>query len=258
MSGATFSPPSVQEGGEVKAVLLVADPTLWCLRPFFYMQQKYAPWMRGYVAGFSPPQFDIPNDWQFVSLGKFRDYPINKWSNAVRNLIGNTGFTEERFILMLEDYFILRRVDESVIRQLGHYMQTHSDIAKIDLTTDRLYASDMRDYEACGQLDLIIDNPSSAYNTSVLAAIWDKYDFLNLLVDDETPWQFELEGSNRWKDYAFTNNKKILGTRQFPIRHTVAIRNGAIDYECIWQEPHPNKISPKDLVDMGKLGILTP
>ncbi len=214
--------------------------------------------MRGYVAGFSPPQFDIPNDWQFVSLGKFRDYPINKWSNAVRNLIGNTGFTEERFILMLEDYFILRRVDESVIRQLGHYMQTHSDIAKIDLTTDRLYASDMRDYEACGQLDLIIDNPSSAYNTSVLAAIWDKYDFLNLLVDDETPWQFELEGSNRWKEYAFTNNKKILGTRQFPIRHTVAIRNGAIDYECIWQEPHPNKISPKDLVDMGKLGILTP
>ncbi len=237
---------------------MVADPTLWCLRPFFYMQQKYAPWMRGYVAGFSPPQFDIPNDWQFVSLGKFRDYPINKWSNAVRNLIGNTGFTEERFILMLEDYFILRRVDESVIRQLGHYMQTHSDIAKIDLTTDRLYASDMRDYEACGQLDLIIDNPSSAYNTSVLAAIWDKYDFLNLLVDDETPWQFELEGSNRWKEYAFTNNKKILGTRQFPIRHTVAIRNGAIDYECIWQEPHPNKISPKDLVDMGKLGILTP
>ena len=222
------------------------------------MQQKYAPWMRGYVAGFTPPLFEIPNDWQFVSLGEFSNYPINKWSNAVRNLIGNNGFVEERFVLMLEDYFILRQVDESAIRQLGHYMQMHPDIAKIDLTTDRLYAADMRDYEACGRFDLIIDNPNAAYNTSVLAAIWNKQDFLNLLVDDETPWQFELEGSNRWKDYAFANNKKILGTRQCPMRHTVAIRNGMIDYECLWQEPHPNKISAKDLADMGRLGILTP
>ena len=258
MSGENTSPSSVQEGGEVKVVLLVADPTLWCLRPFFYMQQKYAPWMRGYVAGFSSPQFEIPDDWQFVSLGEFKDYPINKWSNAVRNLIGNSGFVEERFILMLEDYFILRQVDESAVRQLGHYIATHADIAKIDLTTDRLYAADMRDYGACGQFDLIIDNPASAYNTSLLAAIWNKQDFLNLLIEDETPWQFELEGSNRWKSYAVDNNKKILGTRQNPIRHTVAIRNGQIDYEVAWQEPHPNRISDVDLAEMGRMGILTP
>ena len=253
-----FSPPSVQEGGEVKVVLLVADPTLWCLRPFFYMQQKYAPWMRGYVAGFSSPKFEIPADWQFVSLGAFEDYPINKWSNAVRNLIGNAGFVEERFILMLEDYFILRKVDELGIRQLGAYMAQHSDIAKIDLTTDRLYAGDMRDYVAYEQFDLIISDPNSAYNTSLLAAIWDKQSFLDILIDDETPWQFELEGSTRWKNYALDTYKKILGTRQFPIRHTVAIRNGAIDYECLWQEPHPNKINKMDLDALGKLGILTP
>ena len=258
MSVENTSPSSVHEGGEVKVVLLVADPTLWCLRPFFHLQQKYAPWMRGYVAGFSAPKFAIPNDWQFVSLGQFVDYPINKWSNAVRNLIGNSGFVEERFILMLEDYFILRRVEESAVRQLGHYMATHSDIAKIDLTTDRLYAADMRDYEACGSMDLTIDNPASAYNTSLLAAIWNKQDFLNLLVDDETPWQFELDGSNRWKDYAFKNNKRILGTRQNPIRHTVAIRNGMLDYECAWQEPHPNRLSDVDMSEMGAMGILAP
>ena len=253
-----FSPPSVQEGGEVKVVLLVADPTLWCLRPFFYMQQKYAPWMRGYVAGFSSPKFKIPADWQFVSLGAFEDYPINKWSNAVRNLIGHTDFVEERFILMLEDYFILRKVDERGIRQLGAYMQQHPEVAKIDLTTDRLYAGGMRDYAAYEQFDLIIGDPNAAYNTSVLAAIWDKGAFLELLVDDETPWQFELEGSTRWKNYAFDTYKKILGTRQFPIRHTVAIRNGVIDYECLWQEPHPNKINSSDLEHMGRLGMLVP
>ena len=258
MSGEKTSPSSVHEGGEVKVVLLVADPTLWCLRPFFYMQQKYAPWIRGYVAGFSPPKFEIPADWQFVSLGAFEDYPINKWSNAVHNLIGNSGFTEERFILMLEDYFILRQVDEGAIRQLGNYMETHPEIAKIDLTTDRLYAADMRDYESYGSMDLIIDNPASAYNTSLLAAIWNKQDFLNMLMDDETPWQFELEGSNRWKSYGPDNNKKILGTRQMPIRHTVAIRNGQIDYEVAWQEPHPNRISNVDLVEMGRMGILAP
>ena len=253
-----FSPLSVQEGGEVKVVLRVADPTLWCLRPFFYMQQKYAPWMRGYVAGFSSPKFEIPADWQFVSLGAFEDYPINKWSNAVRNLIGHTDFVDERFILMLEDYFILRKVDERGIRQLGAYMQQHPEVAKIDLTTDRLYAGGMRDYAAYEQFDLIIGDPNAAYNTSVLAAIWDKGAFLELLVDDETPWQFELEGSTRWMNYAFETNKKVLGTRQFPIRHTVAIRNGVIDYECLWQEPHPNKISSSDLADMGNLGILVP
>ena len=155
--------------------------------------------MRGYVAGFSPPKFEIPADWQFVSLGAFEDYPINKWSNAVRNLIGNAGFVEERFILMLEDYFILRKVDELGIRQLGAYMAQHSDIAKIDLTTDRLYSGDMRDYQAYEQFDMIISDPNSAYNTSLLAAIWDKQSFLDMLIDDETPWQFELEGSTRWK-----------------------------------------------------------
>ena len=202
--------------------------------------------------------FVIRADWQFVSLGAFEDYPINKWSNAVRNLIGHTDFVEERFILMLEDYFILRKVDERGIRQLGAYMQQHPEVAKIDLTTDRLYAGGMRDYAAYEQFDLIIGDPNAAYNTSVLAAIWDKGAFLELLVDDETPWQFELEGSTRWKNYAFDTYKKILGTRQFPIRHTVAIRNGVIDYECLWQEPHPNKISSSDLADMGNLGILVP
>ena len=214
--------------------------------------------MRGYVAGFSSPKFEIPADWQFVSLGAFEDYPINKWSNAVRNLIGHTDFVEERFILMLEDYFILRKVDERGIRQLGAYMQQHPEVAKIDLTTDRLYAGGMRDYAAYEQFDLIIGDPTSAYNTSLLAAIWNKQDFLNMLIDDETPWQFELEGSNRWKSYGPDNNKKILGTRQMPIRHTVAIRNGQIDYEVAWQEPHPNRISNVDLVEMGIMGILAP
>lgn len=159
---------------------------------------------------------------------------------------------------MLEDYFILRKVDELGIRQLGAYMAQHSDITKIDLTTDRLYAGDMRDYVTYEQFDLIISDPNSAYNTSLLAAIWDKKSFLDILIDDETPWQFEMEGSTRWKSYALDTYKKILGTRQFPIRHTVAIRNGVIDYECLWQEPHPNKINKMDLDVMGKLGILTP
>jgi hypothetical protein len=59
---------------------------------------------------------------------------------------------------------------------------------------------------------------------SMMAGIWNREQLLKVLVPGETPWEVELEGTPRVRE--LKDEMIVLGTRQWPLRHTLALRGG--------------------------------
>jgi hypothetical protein len=175
------------------------------------------------VVGFAKPDFDLPENFHFVSMGEMSNYPVNKWSDALIDyLILNEDL--HHFVLMLEDYWVTRPANIQAVKMLYDYAVQFGDVLKIDLVADRLYAAGMTDYDNCGYLDLVLSDYKSQYQMSLMTGIWSRELMLRFLVRNESPWEVELNGTPRVA--AAGNEVRVLGTRQWPVRHILAHRRG--------------------------------
>lgn len=211
----------------MRAIVLTSDKYLHALRPFAWLFNKY--WSSEQpvlVAGFSPPEFELPGNFTFHSIGLFADYPVNHWSDAVIKLLNEID--DEVFVLMLEDYWLVRAVNIEAVRMCGDYAMQFKNVLRIDLTTDRLfsfgprYPQDVPEYGQCGYLDLV-KTVDSQYQMSVMTAVWRRDNLLGVLVPGETPWQVEIDGTVRVNA---RDDLLVLGTRQWPVRHVLGYRGG--------------------------------
>lgn len=233
----------------MQTIVLVTDKYLWCLRPFMHLWNKYCG-IPATIAGFTPPNFPLEDGFTFHSIGAMEDYPVNKWSDAVLKVLHETP--DEQVLLMLEDAWVTRPVNVGLVAKLSDYMADHPEVLRVDLTTDRLGNSAMRDYASLQWIDLIVTPPPSEYLLSCMAGIWNKAQLLKYLIPGETPWQFEIDGSRRAND----DHALVLGTRQLPMRHLFAMRaNGKMDLKMTWGVPaHPlNDEDINYLIEQGWL-----
>jgi hypothetical protein len=181
------------------------------------------------VAGFTPPDFHLPDNFSFMSLGRFEDYPVNRWSDALIELLNR--ISDESLIIMLEDYWITRPVNVEAVRMCYDYAVQFKNVLRVDLTTDRLfsfgprYPQDIPDYGYCGYLDLV-KTENIDYQMSMMTAVWRRDNLLRCLIPGETPWEVEIAGTARVN--AMTD-LLVLGTREWPIRHILGYRNGKPD-----------------------------
>ena len=140
----------------VPVIIMTSDKYLPALRPFAYLAQEY--WSRSKkftIAGFTEPDFVLPANFEFISIGDFASYPVDKWSDALIKVMIDY-VDEDLFILMLEDYWITRRVSHEAISLAATYMERHPEILKFDLCGDRLYAKDADlNFDSFGFLDII-------------------------------------------------------------------------------------------------------
>jgi len=229
-------------------VVFTSDKYLHALRGFMYMFDRH--WYEQpevIVAGFSAPDFPVAGHYTWHSIGKFEDYPVNKWSDAVLDFLDQRPEIE-RFVLMLEDYWIVRRVNHYAIDILTDYMAEHPEVIKMDLCADRLYALGARDYAVLDWFDLIISDPDSQYLMSLMTGIWNVSALRRVLIRGESPWQVELEGTPRLA--ALRGELKVMGTRQWPLRHTLALRDGN---PAVYKE---DGIPPATLMDLKMRGFL--
>lgn len=208
----------------MRVIVLTSDSYIHAIRPFAFLFNRY--WSDKQpvvVAGYSPPAFRLPPNFQFVSIGKQEDYPIGKWSDGLIRLLNSID--DSHFILMLEDYWLSRPVNTEAVRMLYDYARQFRYVLKIDLCGDRLYAggADLN-YGVCGYLDLVKSDPASQYHMSLLTGIWNRELLLRFLIRGETPWQVELEGTPRVR--AAAGEVIVLGTRQWPVKHILAHRRG--------------------------------
>ena len=111
----------------MRIFVLTSDNYLPALRPFAYLFNKY--WHKDQpvtVAGFKQPDFDLPSNFTFHSLGNMADYPVGKWSNALIKLLHD--FDDEVFTLFLEDYWLTRPVNVQAVQMLDDYMHQFRNV----------------------------------------------------------------------------------------------------------------------------------
>ena len=202
-------------------VVMTSDKYIDAVRPYSYLLNKYwVPNPRVFVMGFTPPSFKLPENFSFHSLGNFSDYPFDKWSNALHKAMEIVP--DEVAVIMLEDYWITRQVDTRAVKILYDYMRQFRYVIKMDLYTDRLYAfgADLN-YGHVAYIDLVKSMPGSPYHFSWMTGLWRKEHLLRHAPLNESPHQMELVGSTR---LSHDQNVLVLGTRNCPIRHTLAFR----------------------------------
>ena len=64
--------------------------------------------------------------------------------------------------------------------------------------------------------------------------MWNKAHLLSLIEPGESPWQTEIHATQRMNALP---NLRVLGTRQAPVRHLIAINKGELDLYGAWQFP---------------------
>lgn len=233
---------------------MTSDKYLHALRPFAWLFQKYwSPEQDVLIGGFTPPDFELPSNFTFHSIGKFEDYPVSKWTNALIKLLNEIDDTA--FVLMLEDYWITRGVDRHGVQMCHAYAEQFGYVLRIDLTLDRLFAFGPRypaetpDYGQVGHLDLIRSEPTSQYHMSLMTGVWRRDNLLKVLQPDWDPWKVELRGTNYLQEH-HAQDLLVLGQRQWLVRHTLAYRGGNPTGADLSQ------IRPEDVEAMKAEGIL--
>jgi hypothetical protein len=170
------------------------------------------------VFGNSELPFKLPRNFSWHSIGPFK--PAEEWTT---DLIDALNFIDDEIIcLMMDDYWVNRMVDQRAVRWCFLYMREHPEVGRFDICTDRLYARDMTDYTKIGYLDVIKSDPLSPYHFSYQASLWRRETLLKCVAPHETPWQSEISGDARLRE----TGALVLGTRQGPLRYTIAVQKG--------------------------------
>jgi hypothetical protein len=112
--------------------------------------------------------------------------PDRDWSSSARKII--TQIPQPYLVVLLEDLLITADVDSAEVVQAIHSMHRHGS-RHIQLAC-RLPA-DHIDAEGYGVI-----HPGAPYRVNV-CGLWRKDAFLDLLIDGESPWNFEIMGSYR-------------------------------------------------------------
>lgn len=209
----------------MRIVVPVYKKTHWTLRPFSILFNKY--WLINGgkvnidVMCYSKPDFDLPNNFNICQIDKI-DYPRHLWADGLLQYLYRVDDNE--ILIMLEDYWLVRKVDAEGVLVLGNLVK--DNILRVDLTTDRLYAGGMRDIGYIGHYD-IIEARESPYQMSLQAGIWNKSLLIDV-IEKMTPgkrssWDVELEGTGIVN--AEPDKYRVVGTRQNPVRYINGIND---------------------------------
>lgn len=222
----------------IPVYVITNDNHLWLLPGFAYLWNKYSDASHQVVVvGYSKPDFELPRNFRFMSLGSQR--PKEEWSDALFDFMDRIG--HNRFILMLEDFWLNDWMDRLVINKLDRFVT--DDVLRIDLSGNRLSYPHLPVGQKVMNVDLIESLPTAKYQMSYQAAIWHKDNLRKVLKSGENPWESEINGSKR------VGNLRVLGTNP-----------KVVSYQPVWRSQQKrwqlDKIKLDDLEYMRKQGWL--
>jgi hypothetical protein len=234
---------------DLLVVVMTSDKYIEAVRPFMHLLNKYwRPNPSVLVSGFTPPEFELPANADFYSVGEFKDYPVNKWTDALYRTLNHID--EELIVLMLEDYWLTRPVNVEVVRIMRDYMVQFENVVKVDLRSDRLYAHGAETrYGHAGFVDLVKSMPGSPYHMSLMTGIWRVEHLKKVIQPGQSPWDVEIAGTTI---LSHMQDLLVLGTRQNPIEHALAFRGGE-HHQLLLDE-----LQPHDIQELESLGYLEP
>jgi len=99
-----------------------------------------------------------------------------------------------KYILWLQDdYFMVRTLPEQIILDCYELISNSKNIIRVGINTDSVH------YSKENIDDKFFKLKNSQYSIAMQSSIWDREKLLSFLNDspNETPWQFEINGSKR-------------------------------------------------------------
>lgn len=209
----------------MKIIIPAYSKTYWCLKPFTHLFNKYWDRQDAVILYYEPIPFELPDNFELFQV-HYKDYPKDQWADGIIKYLKTVE--DNSVVLMLEDYWLTRKVNHELVVMLSKLMRSDKGILRIDLTTDRLYAGGMRDVGYLEWVDLV-EAPNSMYQMSLQAGLWNRKNLLDILdrlrPTERSSWSVELTGTgivNEETEY------RVLGTRQYPVRYEngVNAKNG--------------------------------
>lgn len=232
-----------------------------CLNPFMFLFDKYffggnRDARKDYdlvICGFKQPSSSVDYKsygWRWYTVGKQGDYPADRWSDKLINILENVA--DAQFVLLLEDYWLYRSVNTDAVNMLFDYCRQFKNVLKIDLAFDRLFAEGggaylygHNTYGNVKYIDLIKSPPGAEYQMSLWGGVWNRNVMRKFIVSGERAQQIELFGTPRVN--ARYDDVLVLGTRQAPLLHANVYSSGR-------EGPSYDNINKSDLDTMRENG----
>lgn len=236
---------------QLRVFVITCDKYSWALQGFIHQFQKYWSELQPVViAGYTPPDLDLPDNFTFHSIAP-EEYPKDRWSTGLIEFLN--AVNDDHFVLLLEDYWLCRGVNHQAIGTLHELCQMHTTVLRMDLTDDRQYNGEVREFNRMpyyGCQDIVQTLADSPYQMSLQAGIWNRRLMLEVLKMDESAWEVELAGSA-------TNLRKrddmlVLGTRQRPVRYANVFRGGDASPEAL----DLTYLLPGDVDELREVGAI--
>lgn len=233
---------------ELEIICFTSDLGNWLLKGFSHQWKKYAPDIDLKVVGFSSPEFEIPFD--FISLGRFEDYPKTKWSDALI-LYLSEHCQADNVLIMLEDYWLMRPFRKKDLSDLMTFVSRKNPF-RLDITTDRINSGGLiEDAGRIGDIEFFKCSYAS-YQLSFQASIYSKNQLLSILTPGETPWQVELEGTRR---LFLRPDLEVYGTRQWIMVYQIMVDKGQFKRNGDWMFP-ARQLSDADYSELLSVGCM--
>lgn len=199
-------------------IVVTSKDYLWAMKAFAYLFNIFWSELQPVIVFTDViAREPLRHNFTFRTINNGRPLPKERWSDGLihgLNLIPNS-----HFVLMLEDYWLVRTVDHRGIETLADFAQMNSDILRIDLTDDRQFNGDARDIGSFGHYDLVETPYQSPYQMSFQAAIWNRTLLLEILQRNKTPWEVEMHTQP-------PESMRVIGTKQSPLRYINAFKGG--------------------------------
>jgi len=226
----------------VQVNILTNDKHLWLLKGFSYCFNLHCPKQVVNIWGFGYPDFALPENFQFHSLAE-NNYPAQRWSTA---LIEMCNQCDDYFLFMLEDYWLIDKVDLAGVNLMFGFIKQDPKALRIDLSGNRAAYVQSQYYDSVNGYDIVETPMRTPYQMSFQAAIWNRELLLSVLKEDETPWEAEINGSARLRNKA---NIKVLGAKDTLLKYQPVYRTREYKMQL-------NKIPKKQLKQLDKVGYL--
>lgn len=175
--------------------------------------------------------------------------PGISWSLRLKKALKKTN--SKYVIFFLEDFFLLKDVDQSMIETVISYMDNNRDISTFRFYPNKQLLS-VNDglFEGFEKRDL-----NGKWWLSCQVAIWRTNDLIKYLNPYEDPWQFEEYGTNMAKLY----NKRFYNSIDWdhsPFLYSVNRENGFGLYAGQWLKSNIELFKKEKLeIDFSGLGL---
>ncbi len=125
---------------------------------------------------------------------------ITDWSTETKRIIEQIPYNY--IILLLEDYFLYKPVDASLLNDCIDISKRHNALFMLLAAFPNKYVKEWWNYKLLeeDQRFGIIEN-GQKYKISLQTGLWNKKKWLEIIKEGESPWEFETKGSSRSQSY---------------------------------------------------------